>query len=298
MAKRSREESLAFESPASPADSQIPSTAMATQTSPPGKLAHLDGQNEDQEVMRCSLPPHREYISFSTYEDYEIHYAQAHSNRCLECGKNFPTMHFLSLHIEELHDPLIAARRERGEKTFSCFVEGCDRKCSTSQKRRLHLIDKHQFPRLYNFSIVITGIDQYNSMLRGGMAPTHRRRVSVPNATQHENRLRRRKLSQSTSEENPSNVAPLPNPSGINDDSTIRTNLHNPPGSIQLPMHMKSAPAGAAAATTLGQSNSNSNLNDKGPDIAELENSMSALRFVPTSVALRMDGKKQRQKQG
>ncbi|EQL31994.1 hypothetical protein RJZ56_004491 [Blastomyces dermatitidis] len=298
MAKRSREESLAFEPPGSPVDSHIPSTAMGPQTSPPGKQVHLDDQNGDQEVMRCSLPPHREHISFSTYEDYEVHYAQAHSNRCLECGKNFPTTHFLTLHIEELHDPLIASRMERGEKTFSCFVEGCDRKCSTSQKRRLHLIDKHQFPRFYNFSIVVTGIDQYNSMLRGGMAPTHRRRVSVPNATQHENRLRRRKLSQSTGGENLSNVAPLPDHSSINDDTTIRTNLGNPAGSIQLPMHMKSAPSRTVAATTMGKSNSNGNSNDKGPDIAELEKSMSALRFVPTSVALRMDGKKQRQKQG
>ncbi|KAL2379999.1 hypothetical protein RJZ90_004902 [Blastomyces dermatitidis] len=268
MAKRSREESLAFEPPGSPVDSHIPSTAMGPQTSPPGKQVHLDDQNGDQEVMRCSLPPHREHISFSTYEDYEVHYAQAHSNRCLECGKNFPTTHFLTLHIEELHDPLIASRMERGEKTF------------------------------YNFSIVVTGIDQYNSMLRGGMAPTHRRRVSVPNATQHENRLRRRKLSQSTGGENLSNVAPLPDHSSINDDTTIRTNLGNPAGSIQLPMHMKSAPSRTVAATTMGKSNSNGNSNDKGPDIAELEKSMSALRFVPTSVALRMDGKKQRQKQG
>lgn len=38
-------------------------------------------------------------------------------NRCVECGKNFPTDLFLNLHIEENHDPLTAARRERGEKT-------------------------------------------------------------------------------------------------------------------------------------------------------------------------------------
>lgn len=41
-------------------------------------------------------------------------------NRCSECGKNFPTELFLNLHIEENHDALVAARRERGEKTV-CF---------------------------------------------------------------------------------------------------------------------------------------------------------------------------------
>ncbi|KKZ60497.1 hypothetical protein EMCG_04861 [[Emmonsia] crescens] len=297
MAKRSREEPLAFESSDSPVNSQIPSTAMESSTSPRGKAAHLDDQNGGQEVMRCSLPPHREPISFSTYEDYGVHYAQAHVNRCSECGKNFPTAHFLTLHIEELHDPLIATRRERGEKTFACFVEGCDRKCSTGQKRRLHLIDKHQFPKLYNFSIVNAGIDQYNSMLRGGMAPTHRRRVSVPNSTQHESRLRRRKLSQSTSGENVSNIEPPSNSNNINDDTTIGASLNASLGSIQLPMHVKSVPARAATVAPTGKPK-NDTVNEKGADIAELEKSMSALRFVPTSVALRMDGKKQRQKQG
>lgn len=68
-------------------------------------------------VMKCTLPPHREVISFSTYDEYNVHYAQTHVNRCVECGKNFPIDRFLALHIEENHDPLIEARRARGEKT-------------------------------------------------------------------------------------------------------------------------------------------------------------------------------------
>lgn len=134
-------------------------------------------------------------------------------------------------------------------------------------------------------------------MLRGGMAPTHRRRVSVPNSTQHESRLRRRKLSQSTSGENVSNIEPPLN-SNINDDTTVGASLNISPGSIQLPMHVKSVPARAATVAATGKPKSNDTVNEKGADIAELEKSMSALRFVPTSVALRMDGKKQRQKQG
>jgi hypothetical protein len=66
--------------------------------------------------MLCSLPPHRQALAFPTYEAYEVHYAQAHVNRCLECGSNFPTAHYLALHIAENHDPLNEARKARGEK--------------------------------------------------------------------------------------------------------------------------------------------------------------------------------------
>lgn len=42
----------------------------------------------------------------------------------------------------------------------------CDRICSTPQKRRMHLIDKHLFPKNYDFFIVNSGIDKRSSMLR------------------------------------------------------------------------------------------------------------------------------------
>lgn len=116
MSKRSRSLSS---SPSSPASSPVPPGAS---TSPlpqgPSKVLQLqDTADPAVEIMRCSLPPHRETLSFQSYTDYEVHYRQAHVNRCVECGKNFPTERFLDLHIEENHDPLTAARRERGEKT-------------------------------------------------------------------------------------------------------------------------------------------------------------------------------------
>ena len=147
--------------PSSPASS---STAAA-----PSKIPHLQSTADPAvEVMRCSLPPHRETLSFTSYADYEVHYRQAHVNRCVECGRNFPTGRFLDLHIEENHDPLTAAKKDRGKKTvysvfilfislivfltcfgqYGCFIEDCERKCSTPQKRRMHLIDKHMFPRV------------------------------------------------------------------------------------------------------------------------------------------------------
>lgn len=77
------------------------------------------------ELMQCTLPPHREPLSFASYEDYEVHYQQAHVNRCSQCSKNFPTGHFLNLHIGENHDPLAAARRARGEKTVRFAIDCC-----------------------------------------------------------------------------------------------------------------------------------------------------------------------------
>ena len=67
--------------------------------------------------MKCSLPPHHDTISFSTFEEFEAHYAKEHAHRCSECRKNFPTEHFLGLHISENHDPLTEARRAKEEKT-------------------------------------------------------------------------------------------------------------------------------------------------------------------------------------
>lgn len=43
----------------------------------------------------------------------------------------------------------------------------------------MHCIDKHQFPKNYDFFIINDGIDRRNSMLR----PTHRRRSSTVNST-------------------------------------------------------------------------------------------------------------------
>ena len=71
--------------------------------------------------MKCSLPPHAEPVSFSTFEEFEIHYAKIHAYRCSDCRRNFPTEHFLELHIGENHDPLNEARRAKGEKTVSVY---------------------------------------------------------------------------------------------------------------------------------------------------------------------------------
>ncbi|KAF4413335.1 Zinc finger protein 511 [Colletotrichum fructicola] len=127
-------------------------------------------------AMKCVLPPHREAISFKSYDDYEAHYVKTHTNRCLECGRNLPSEHLLNVHHEECHDSFAAVRRERGEHTYSCFVEGCERKCMTPQKRRMHLIDKHMYPKNFFFAVTKEGIDGRRSLLvEGGH---HRRKSS------------------------------------------------------------------------------------------------------------------------
>ncbi|KAK4961724.1 hypothetical protein LTR10_002215 [Elasticomyces elasticus] len=121
------------------------------------KYASLEpDERASSSAMRCSLPPHKPQ-SFATYTDYEAHYTQAHTNRCTECNTNLPSSHFLDLHIAENHDPLQASKRDKGEKTS-------------------HLVDKHGFPRNYDFFIVNTGVDGRRSMLRPGVdAQGHRK---------------------------------------------------------------------------------------------------------------------------
>ncbi|KAF2148388.1 hypothetical protein K461DRAFT_232960 [Myriangium duriaei CBS 260.36] len=145
------------------------------------KIIHVDVDVDPAPVMMtCTYPPHAP-LFFASYSQYEAHYELNHVNRCSECHKNFPTEMYLTLHIAESHDPITAIRRDRGEKTYACFVEGCEKACETWQKRRLHLIDKHKFPRDFEFFIVNDGVDGKSSMLRSD----HGLRQSRPRKPAH-----------------------------------------------------------------------------------------------------------------
>ncbi|KAL8833959.1 MAG: hypothetical protein Q9170_004005 [Blastenia crenularia] len=184
MVKRSREDSPPASDTDSTSPSPSPSTAeTCTHPDDPRSTKYLQVADEHagrkHVAMKCSLAPHSDTLTFSTFEEFEVHYAKVHTNRCSECHKNFPTEHFLSLHISENHDPLIAARKAREEKTYRCFVEGCDKICSNPQKRRMHLQAKHFFPKDYDIFIVNGGIDKRSSMLR----TRNRRRSSAAHGT-------------------------------------------------------------------------------------------------------------------
>ncbi|PHH82688.1 hypothetical protein CDD82_5138 [Ophiocordyceps australis] len=125
----------------------------------------VDSASAEKAAMHCSLPPHSATIDFASPDDYESHYLNTHTNRCLECHKNFPSAHLLELHVQECHDPLVLIQRERGQRTYSCFVSECQRKFQTPQKRRMHLIDKHMYPKNFFFAVTKEGVDKRHSLL-------------------------------------------------------------------------------------------------------------------------------------
>lgn len=119
MPKRSREDTPPSSSTASSL-SPTPDPPSPLITEAPihhSKYIKTSDKSSPRAVMKCSLPPHNDTISFSTFEEFEIHHAKEHTHRCSECRKNFPTEHFLGLHISENHDPLTEARIAKGEKT-------------------------------------------------------------------------------------------------------------------------------------------------------------------------------------
>lgn len=104
-----------------------PNSKSDGETLPPAaKITELDLSDNESICgleIRCSLPPHREPLVFSSYGEYEAHYRDQHTNRCVDCRKNFPSAHLLGLHIEEMHDSFAQLRRERGEQTVSWPLE-------------------------------------------------------------------------------------------------------------------------------------------------------------------------------
>ncbi|KAI1450882.1 hypothetical protein F5Y02DRAFT_6608 [Annulohypoxylon stygium] len=220
--KRSREPEEDEESLSPEPEVRIISTSISGSASPrestalpPTKITELDEHAVDDDntnfTMKCSLPPHRDILSFRSYAEYEAHHNRTHTNRCVECRKNFPSDHLLNVHIEECHDVFAAVKRERGEHTYSCFVEGCDRKCGTPQKRRSHLIDKHMYPKNYFFAVTKEGVDGRQSLLLEG---GHRRRrsstatnASGPKSTARRQSLRQTEASKPVTEE-PTKEAP------------------------------------------------------------------------------------------
>ncbi|KAI0802558.1 hypothetical protein GGR55DRAFT_424683 [Xylaria sp. FL0064] len=219
---------------------------------PSTKIIELDESAVDTSsdiAMRCSLPPHREVLSFTTYGDYEAHYNKLHTNRCADCHKNFPSEHLLNVHFEDCHDVFAAVKREKGEHTYSCFVEGCERKCRTPYKRRNHLIDKHMYPKNYFFALTKDGIDGRQSLLLDGGHHNRRRSSTATTASVSKSSQRRQSLRQ----------AETSKPHGEEQKESSPTDSREPLG--------KAAPVETPDA-----------------EMDYLAGAMSSLQFVPTSV--------------
>ena len=73
-------------------------------------------ESKTSHPMHCGLPPHAP-ITLASAAAFDVHYAQEHTNRCYECNANLPSAWMLELHLNEEHNPLIAAQRDKGEKT-------------------------------------------------------------------------------------------------------------------------------------------------------------------------------------
>jgi hypothetical protein len=102
-------------------------TVYSAESNHPAKYAHIsraEAPESTRWAMQCELPPHN-ILKFASYEAYEIHYQQCHINCCSECEKNFPSDHYLNLHISENHDPITAIKRERGERTVYFSNSNC-----------------------------------------------------------------------------------------------------------------------------------------------------------------------------
>lgn len=136
-------------------------------------------------------------------------------------------------------------------------MEDCDKVCFSPEKRRMHLVDKHLFPRNYDFFVVNDGIDKCTSMLRNTRG--HRRRSSA--ATRAMQREQQAKWNSFAEKEHKASLSE----SGI----------------MQQPSKSEIQPKD----------------NDLGSrvvhdDISDLTNTMSALRFVPPSIRFGRGGRR------
>uniref|UniRef100_A0A0D9XSB0 C2H2-type domain-containing protein n=1 Tax=Leersia perrieri TaxID=77586 RepID=A0A0D9XSB0_9ORYZ len=84
-------------------------------------------------------------------ENFEDHYNTRHTASCSVCWRVYPTSRLLSIHISEAHDSFFQAKVARGFPMYECVVEGCGVKLKSYKSRQQHLVDKHQFPKSFEF---------------------------------------------------------------------------------------------------------------------------------------------------
>lgn len=128
MAKRQRQDSLL-----TTVQETVPASPLLQKSPSPNAHKHRNIESSSPssssvptQSFYCALPPHPLFagpIRFSTYAAYETHYIQQHTNRCADCGRNFPSTRFLEVHILDTHDALVAVKRSRGEKTVGAMLE-------------------------------------------------------------------------------------------------------------------------------------------------------------------------------
>lgn len=125
------------------------------------KRAREDDTRQDDiiitQTIYCNFPPCIQ-LEFTNYQEYESHVVSTHDYICESCQKPFPNQHFLLLHIDEHHNPLLQIKRDRGDRTYGCFNETCQETFLNPNDRQTHLIEIHNYPKDYPFDIINNGI--------------------------------------------------------------------------------------------------------------------------------------------
>lgn len=84
-------------------------------------------------------------------KELETHFFSRHTAACSVCSRVFPTSRLMDLHIAESHDSFFQAKVAHGHPMYKCLVEGCEAKFLDDGARHQHLMDKHKFPRTFEF---------------------------------------------------------------------------------------------------------------------------------------------------
>ncbi|KAK8178053.1 hypothetical protein IWX90DRAFT_41080 [Phyllosticta citrichinensis] len=304
MAKRSRAESA---SPTPEANDNAPSPSAAV------KYVHVDDSVDAPAVITCSLPAHPPLI-FATYSDYDVHYQKYHVNRCSACRVNFPSEQFLNLHFDEYHDPIKQASRERGDKIFACFSEGCDVMCKTPKMRREHMVAKHAYPKNYNFTVLKYGIDGLNSMLiennPSRSSRPHRAKEQKPPKRHAEVAPVPKRIvfdedgmapqdSTMTSKDDPepmdvgadNSEAILDVPNNNANDLKMATSQHLPESNAMDVVESEERGGASSAASAANTSKSTPNSSNPDETMEDVTKSVAALRFIPPSIRFGRTGR-------
>lgn len=144
---------------------------------------------------------------------------------------------------------------------YACFVEGCEKVCATPQKRRMHLFDKHLFPRNYDFFIVNDGLGKRRSMLRPDFTHRQKPRYSKSRGQPAKAESRTKPPEQATQ--------------SVDEETE---------SSEDEEMEHDSSSAGSSSAPETSEERLTPATDAADAGLDEITSSMAALRFVPPSI--------------
>ena len=159
----------------------------------------------------------------------------------------------------------------------------CEKVTLTPQKRRLHLIDKHGYPRSYYFQIVETGQGKRMSLLKGGESGAgRRRRVSDVGEAGWRDNAREKK---GTTGGRTSASTEVHEEEGVDGSDAERDGEDG--GRVKSGGNERDAKDAEKGPMTRGKPIRAEMKRKPDDGVDELVNSVAALKFVPLSVRLK-----------